>query len=80
MGLKVNAKKLFFGQIDTEYIYFLVYNNGLRHLSYIVDASKSIYVRTEVRDMSRFVGIFNKYIDMGVSAHIHCSLKKTMSN
>ena len=33
VGLKVNAEKLFFGQIDTEYIYFCVYDNGVRHLS-----------------------------------------------
>ena len=39
VGIKVNSDNVFFGQIDTEYIYFWVYNNGVRQLSYIVDAS-----------------------------------------
>ena len=45
-GLKINARKSFFGQAENEYLSFWVSNNGVRPLSSKVEGIKPINIPT----------------------------------
>ena len=63
-GLKVNAKKSFFGKPELEYLGFWITRNVIRPLAKKVEAFLSIAPPTNKKELRRFIGLVNYYRDM----------------
>ena len=65
-GLKVNAKKSFFGREELEYLGYWISRAGIQPIAKKVEAIKNIAPPTTKRELRRFIGIVNYYRDMWV--------------
>ena len=65
-GLKVNAKKSFFGKETLEYLGYLVSREGIMPVPKKVEAIRNIAQPKTIRDVRKFVGMVNFYRDMWV--------------
>jgi hypothetical protein len=65
-GLKINAKKSSFGQIETEYLGFWITRNGISPLPKKVEAIINIVAPTTKKQLRRFIGMINYYRDMWI--------------
>ena len=63
-GLKVNAKKSFFGRQELEYLGYWVTRDGIQPLPKKVEAIVNIEPPTTVKQVRRFIGMVNFYRDM----------------
>ena len=55
-GLKVNAKKSFFGKPELEYLGFWITRSGIQPLAKKVEAFLSIAPPTNKKELRRFIG------------------------
>jgi hypothetical protein len=60
-GLKVNAKKSFFGKDELEYLGYWITQQGIQPISKKVEAIKNIATPKTQRELRRFIGIVNYY-------------------
>jgi hypothetical protein len=58
-GLKVNAKKSFFGRHKLEYLGYWITRSGIMPVPKKIDAIKNIATPKSIRDVRRFVGMVN---------------------
>ena len=65
-GLKVNAKKSFFGRGELEYLGYWITRKGIMPVPKKIDAIKNIATPKNIRDVRKFVGMVNYYRDMWV--------------
>jgi hypothetical protein len=65
-GLKVNAKKSFFGQSELEYLGYWITRAGIQPVSKKVEAIKNIAPPKNKRELRKFIGLVNYYRDMWV--------------
>ena len=65
-GLKVNAKKSFFGRHELEYLGYWITRKGVMPIPKKVQAIKNIATPTNKRQLRRFIGMVNYYRDMWV--------------
>jgi Reverse transcriptase (RNA-dependent DNA polymerase) len=65
-GLKVNARKSFFGREELEYLGYWISRSGIQPIAKKVEAIKNIAPPTTKRELRRFIGIVNYYRDMWV--------------
>ena len=65
-GLKVNAKKSFFGRPELEYLGYWVTRHGIQPLPKKIEAMQRIAPPTNRRQLRRFLGMVNYYRDMWV--------------
>ena len=65
-GLKVNAKKSFFGRPELEYLGYWVTRQGIQPLPKKIDAMQQIAPPKNRRQLRRFLGMVNYYRDMWV--------------
>ena len=65
-GLKVNARKSFFGQSELEYLGYWISREGIQPITKKVDAIINMAPPTTTRDVRRFVGMVNYYRDMWI--------------
>ena len=65
-GLKVNAKKSFFGKAELEYLGFWITRTGVQPIPKKVDAMYNIAVPKTRRELRRFIGMVNYYRDMWI--------------
>jgi hypothetical protein len=65
-GLKVNARKSFFGREELEYLGYWISRAGIQPIAKKVEAIKNIAPPTTKRELRRFIGIVNYYRDMWV--------------
>ena len=65
-GLKVNAKKSFFGRHELEYLGYWITRGGVMPIPKKVDAIKNIATPKTKRELRRFIGMVNYYRDMWV--------------
>jgi len=65
-GLKVNAKKSFFGKDSLEYLGYWVTRDGIQPLETKVSAIRKIAVPTNKKQLRRFIGLVNYYRDMWI--------------
>jgi transposase InsO family protein len=65
-GLKVNARKSFFGQTQLEYLGYWITRNGIQPLPKKVEAVQNIAIPKTRKELRRFIGIINYYRDMWV--------------
>jgi len=65
-GLKVNAKKSFFGHSELEYLGYWITRDGIQPLSKKVEAIKNISPPKTKWELRRFIGIVNYYRDMWI--------------
>ena len=65
-GLKVNAKKSFFGRSELEYLGHWITRNGIQPVSKKVEAIKNIAPPKTRKELRRFIGIVNYYRDMWI--------------
>jgi len=65
-GLKVNAKKSFFGKGELEYLGYWITREGIMPVAKKVEAIRNIDTPKTVKDVRRFVGMVNYYRDMWV--------------
>jgi hypothetical protein len=65
-GLKVNAKKSFFGRDELEYLGYWITRHGIQPVSKKVEAIKNIAPPKTKRELRRFIGIVNYYRDMWI--------------
>ena len=65
-GLKVNAKKSFFGQTQLEYFGCWITREGIQPLPKKVAAIQNIATPTTRRELHHFIGMVNHYRDMWV--------------
>jgi RNase H-like domain found in reverse transcriptase/Reverse transcriptase (RNA-dependent DNA polymerase)/Integrase zinc binding domain len=65
-GLKVNAKKSFFGRSELEYLGYWITREGIQPVTKKVQAIQNIAVPKTKKDLRRFVGMVNYYRDMWV--------------
>ena len=65
-GLKVNAKKSFFGRGELEYLGYWITRKGIMPVPKKIDAIKNIATPKTIRDVRKFVGMVNYYRDMWV--------------
>ena len=63
-GLKVNAKKSFFGRQELEYLSYWVTRDVIQPLPKQVEAIVNIEPPTTVKQVRRFIGMVNFYRDM----------------
>ncbi len=68
-GLKVNAKKSFFGKPEVEYLGFWITCEGIRPIAKKVEAFLNIAPPTNCKEPCHFIGLVNYNRDMW----IHCS-------
>jgi hypothetical protein len=66
VGLKVNARKSFFGRDATEYLGFWITRKGISPLPKKVDAMLKIAPPTTKKQLRRFIGMVNYYRDMWI--------------
>jgi Reverse transcriptase (RNA-dependent DNA polymerase) len=65
-GLKVNAKKSFFGKDELEYLGYWIMRAGIQPIAKKVEAIKNIAPPKTKRELRHFIGIVNYYRDMWV--------------
>ena len=65
-GLKVNAKKSFFGQSEIEYLGYWISREGIQPLPKKVEAMHNIKTPTNKRQLRSFIGMINFYRDMWI--------------
>ena len=65
-GLKVNAKKSFFGKTGLEYLGYWITRSGVMPVPKKIDAIKNIATPKTTRDVRKFVGMVNYYRDMWI--------------
>jgi hypothetical protein len=65
-GLKVNAKKSFFGKSELEYLGYWITRNGIQPLPKKIAAIQNLAPPTTVRELRRFIGLINYYRDMWI--------------
>jgi transposase InsO family protein len=63
-GLKVNAKKSFFGRNELEYLGYWISREGIRPLPKKVQAILNIKSPSNKKELRRFIGMINFYRDM----------------
>ena len=63
-GLKVNAKKSFFGHSELEYLGYWITRTGIQPIAKKVDAIMKIATPTTKKELRSFIGIINYYRDM----------------
>ena len=65
-GLKVNAKKSFFGHAELEYLGYWVTRTGIQPVPKKVTAIHNITEPKTKKQLRRFIGIVNYYRDMSI--------------
>ena len=65
-GLKVNAKKSFFGVHELEYLGYWITRKGIQPVAKKIDAIHNIDTPKNRKQLRRFIGIINYYRDMWV--------------
>ena len=65
-GLKINAKKSFFGKQELEYLGYWITRRGIQPIPKKVDAIKNLAPPKNVRELRRFIGLVNYYRDMWI--------------
>ena len=65
-GLKVNAKKSFFGRTALEYLGYWITQDGVQPLQKKVTAIRSMQIPTNKREVRHFIGMINYYRDMWI--------------
>ena len=65
-GLKVNAKKSFFGKSELEYLGYWITCKGIQPLPKKIAAIQNIAAPKTVRELRRFIGLINYYRDMWI--------------
>ncbi len=65
-GLKVNAKKSFFGRHELEYLGYWITRSGIQPLPKKIQAILNIATPKTTRDVRKFVGMINYYRDMWI--------------
>ena len=65
-GLKVNAKKSFFGKQELEYLGYWITRKGVMPVPTKIDAIKNIATPKTTKDVRKFVGMVNYYRDMWI--------------
>ena len=65
-GLKINAKKSFFGRSALEYLGYWITRTGVQPLPKKVSAIKNIATPKTTREVRKFVGMVNYYRDMWI--------------
>ena len=65
-GLKLNAKKSFFGKDKLEYLGYWITRAGIQPISKKVEVIKNIASPKTKRELRRFIGIVNYYWDMWI--------------
>ena len=65
-GLKVNAKKSFFGQAELEYLGYWITRTGIQPVPKKVAAIHQIAEPKTKRQLRRFIGMVNYYRDMSI--------------
>ena len=63
-GLKVNARKSFFGRSELEYLGYWITRDGIQPVAKKVEAIKNIAPPKTRKELRRFIGIVNYYRDM----------------
>ena len=65
-GLKVNAKKSFFGKPELEYLGYWITRHGIQPLPKKVEAITNLAPPKSVKEVRHFVGMINYYRDMWI--------------
>ena len=65
-GLKVNAKKSFFGRSELKYLGYWITKKGIQPVAKKIDAIKAINTPKTRKQLRQFIGIVNYYRDMWV--------------
>ncbi len=65
-GLKVNAKKSFFGRSELEYLGYWITRDGVQPISKKVEAMRKITTPKNKKELRHFIGIVNYYRDMWI--------------
>ena len=63
-GLKVNAKKSFFGKGEVEYLGYVINREGIQPMAKKINAIQSMAAPRSKKELRRFIGIVNYYRDM----------------
>ena len=63
-GLKINAKKSFFGRDELEYLGYWISRKGIQPIAKKVEAIKNLVAPKTRRELRRFIGMINYYQDM----------------
>ena len=66
VGLKINARKSFFGKEELEYLGYWITCMGVQPVSTKVEAIKNIALPKTKKKLCRFIGIVNYYRDMWI--------------
>ena len=79
-GLRVNAKKSFFGQSEVEYLGYMIGRHGIRPVAKKVEAIHKIKEPKNKRELQHFIGIVNYYRDMWIRrSHVLAPLTELTS-
>ena len=65
-GLKVNARKSFFGKPELEYLGYWITREGIKPVTKKVDAIQQIAPPKSCRELCRSIGLVHYYHDMWV--------------
>ena len=65
-GLKVNARKCFFGTAKVEYLGYMITRNGIKPIAKKVDAIQQIAIPKTRKELRKFIGMVNYYRDMWI--------------
>ena len=65
-GLKVNAKKSFFGKPEVEYLGYMITQNGIKPVQDKIQAIQDIAPPTTKKQLRKFIGLVNYYRDMWI--------------
>ena len=79
-GLKINAKKSFFGQGELEYLGYWITRNGIQPVAKKVEAIHKIDTPTNKKQLRGFIGMINYYRDMWIRrSHVLAPLTELCS-
>jgi hypothetical protein len=79
-GLKVNARKSFFGKPELEYLGYWITRDGIQPVSKKVEAIQAIAEPKTKTELRKFIGMVNYYRDMWVRrSHVLAPLTKLTS-
>jgi hypothetical protein len=65
-GLKVNARKSFFGRSELEYLGYWITREGIQPVAKKVEAIKNIAMPKNKHELHHFIGMVNYYRDMWI--------------
>ena len=65
-GLKVNARKSFFGRSELEYLGYWITRDGIQPVTKKVEAIKNLATPKNKRELRHFIGMINYYRDMWI--------------